>query len=183
MEQLSLDSIWERLADLTAEATRMTEAEAARFGKNPVAKLVGLLPFLASSDEPARTSLAHLAVWIMANRGGARAVFDHKPADDRNPLARLTPIAGFEGGDRRLIEEGLLRLRICMVAGYRRDLGKDRALDAYNPLASGAWNGEASIKALVDSSAANSLALAPGDRTLLDAILPVEEALRGWWDA
>lgn len=158
MDTSALDAIWKRLAATAAEALRMTEGESARFVSNPVARLVGLLPFLAGCDEAERTALAHLATWGVANRGRARAVFDHKPADDRDPLARLAPIADFAGGDRAVIDAGMRRLALCMVAGYVRDRETDLAVGAYNPVAAGIWNADA-LRAELGVATAGSAAV------------------------
>ena len=165
----------------------MSEAEAGRFAANPVARLVGLLPFIAGCEDPARTALAHLATWVVANRGGARTIFDHGPADDREPLARLAPIADFRGGDKKLIDEGLRRLGLSMVAGYERDRDKDRALGQYNPLNAGVWNYEDLMRKLGHSGAVPgatattaAFTAAPG-ASGIDATMSVEAALLGIW--
>jgi hypothetical protein len=178
------EALWKRLAELSAEALRMTEAEAGRFAANPVARLVGLLPFLAGCDDPTRTALAHLATWVVANRGGARTIFDHGPGDDREPLARLAPIADFRGGDKKVIDEGMRRLALSMVAGYDRDRDKDRALDQYNPLNAGVWNYEETVKKLGHTGpvpAAAAKTIAPG-ATGVDAVLSPQAAVTGVWD-
>ena len=173
MDSVILNAVWKNLAHLTSEATRMTEAEAARFGDNPVAKFVGLLPFLAGCQEAQRTALAHLAIWVVANRGGARAVFDHKSADDRDPLARLESISHYLGGDRMVIEAGLRRLALCMASGYLNDKVKDDALGAYNPFSAGAWT--SGILAQLDVPVPASVA------EILDSTLGIETAKLGIW--
>lgn len=168
----------------------MSDEEASRFAANKVARLVGLLPFLAGCEEAERTALAHLATYVIAGRGGARASFDHKPADDRDPLARLETISHFQSGDSRILEAGLRRLALCMVAGYRRDAEKDRAAGAYNPLAAGAWEGEAMVAKLGRSAPRPQGAVAGADQSdateaalaAIDELLSPEAALVMVWE-
>jgi hypothetical protein len=46
-----IDPVWMRLSGIAAEALRMSEGEAERFRGNRVAKLVGLLPFIAGCED------------------------------------------------------------------------------------------------------------------------------------
>jgi len=154
----------------------MSEKEAAAFRANKVARLVGLLPFVAGCDDAQRTALAHLAVFVVANRGESRRVFDHSPTDDAEPLARLRTIADFKGGDAATLERGMALLGLCMVSGYRRDAELDRILDAYNPA-----NVDSSKAAVAESRFREVIAVTKP--TELDAILSIEEAEKGYWQA
>ncbi len=175
VETADIEPTWDRLAALAAEALRMDPDEAARFRDNRVAKLVGLLPFAAGCDDAERAALAHLAVYVVAGRGGARAVFDHAPGDDVEPLARLSTIADFPGGDPDVLARGMALLGLCMLAGYRRDAAKDLASGEYNPINSGAWDSGRVEAALL----ADARAVDPG---VLDAIMTETQALEGYWE-
>lgn len=167
-------SLWDMLAERSAEALRMTEEETRAFRANKIARLVGLLPFAAGCDDAERTALAHLAVFVVANRGQVRRVFDHSPADDAEPLARLRTIADFKGGDAATLTRGMALLGLCMIEGYRRDAELDRLTAAYNPVTSAAAfveNAERSLRQAVDSNASSAL----------DSILTVEEAVGAYW--
>lgn len=153
----------------------MTADEAARFRDNRVARLVGLLPFAAGCDDAERTALAHLAAFVVANRGGARAVFDHAPSDDVDPLARLSTIADFSGGDPGILARGMALLGLCMLAGYRRDAAKDAASGEYNPINSGAWDSGRVEAALL----ADARAVEPAS---LDPIMTETQALGTFWE-
>jgi hypothetical protein len=170
-----IDPLWDRISATTAEALRMTDGETETFKANSIAKLIGLLPFIAGCEDAHRTSLAHLATFILANRGQARGVFDHGPADDGDVLARLRTIADFKGGDRALIDRGMALLGLCMLAGYRRNLAKDALTGEYNPAASGAWPGSAQEKTLKD-------ALAAKPSVEMDAVFTLDLAVRGFWE-
>jgi len=177
MNNTTLDAIWKSLADTTAEVTRMTDAEAARLYANKVAKLVGLLPYLAGCEEAQRTALSHLATWVIANRSAARTVFDHKAADDRDPLARLETLSHFVGGDKAIIDAGMRRLALCMVSGYARDKEKDQALGGYNPINAKTWDESATTARLGAGAAATTPAGAPG----VDGVLSAEAANAAAW--
>jgi len=174
MNLQSVEYLWDHLVGTSAEALRMTEGEAERFRKNRVAKLIGLLPFLASCDDAERTSLAHLGTFVIASRGDARRAFDHKPADDSDPLARLWAISGFKGGDRPILDRGMALLGFCMVSGYQRDAERDRLLGEYNPLVSGVWEETALVISFKQ-------AISAMDSVEMDAVLTAEEAETVYW--
>lgn len=175
MDTTVIGAIWSRLSATAAEALRMTDVEAERFRSSSVAKLVGLLPFVAGCDDPERTALSHLSTWVIANRGRARRAFDHAPADDGEPLARLRTIASFEGGDAGIIARGMALLGLCMVAGYRRDADADALMGTYNPVAEKTWDAdslEADLGATVAAKASAEL----------DAIMTADDAVRSYWE-
>lgn len=152
----------------------MTDAEADRFRANRVAKLVGLLPYIAESKDAERTALTHLATFVLANRGQSRFVFDHKPADDESVLARLRTIADFQEGDAALIARGMALLGLCLLSGYRRDSESDVLLGEYNPLASGAWTFDVQDRVLKQAIDARP-------STEMDTILTADQASGSFW--
>lgn len=169
-----MNALWGKLSDIAAEALRMTDGEADSLRASRVARLVGLLPFLAGCDDAERTALSHLATLVVAGRGQARAAFDHCPADDAEPLARLRTISDFKGGDEAVISRGLALLGLCMAAGYRRDAEVDGLLGAYNPVlaaAEAASRAEATLRRALESGAPNDA----------DTVLSIAEAEKGYW--
>jgi len=169
MNLQSIESLWDRLVVISAEALRMTEAETDRFRGNRVAKLIGLLPFLAGCDDAERIALAHIGTFVIANRGEARRVFDHKPSDNSDPLARLWAISGFKGGDGAILDRGMALLGLCMLSGYRRDTERE-----YNPLGTGAWQGDAMEQAfqkILEATASDTS----------DSILSANDASVTYW--
>jgi len=169
-----LETLWGRLAGMAAEAFRMTDGETDRFRGNRIARLIGLLPYLAGCEDAERTSLAHLGTFILANRGAARRAFDHKPSDDSEVLGRLRTISDFKGGDSAILDRGMALLGLCMLSGYRRDADKDRLTEEYNPIVSGAWEPEETDRALRKMPGAKSA-------DALDAILTPGEASVLYW--
>jgi len=154
----------------------MTDNEFIKFQANSVAQLVGLLPFMAGCDDPERTALSHLATFVIAGRGESRTTFDHAPADDIEPLARLRTISDFKGGDDATIERGMALLCLCMVSGYERDVEKDSRLGEYNPVAAGTWNA-ISLKSELDRT------IAERPSGLLDAVMTQEQARILIWES
>jgi len=170
----SIDRLWKSLSDTAATSMRMTDREAARFQENTVAKLIGLLPFIARCDDAERTALSHLATFIIAGNGESRHVFDHSPADDVEPLARLRTISDFKGGDDCLIERGMALLCLCMVSGYARDIELDAHMNRYNPLTSGGWS-------LAETNRQLGVVLSRGADPVMDQIMTEDSAMRVFW--
>jgi|JFJP01.1.fsa_nt_gi hypothetical protein len=174
MEIELLESLWSRISAISAESLRMTEEETVRFRTNRVARLIGLLPFVAGCDDATRTALSHLATFVIANRGQARHIFDHAPADDADVLARLRTIADFEGGDRAMIDRGMALLGRCMTGGYVRDAEADRMLGEYNPIVTRVWDAtkvQAQYASILDEAEISSL----------DAIMKPHETSGIFW--
>jgi hypothetical protein len=136
------DKIWKELAEKTASAYRMDEAEGAKLLGNRTARLIAAIPFAAGCDHPERTALAHLSTFVLASSESCRRIFDHDRSDDADPLARLAPIADFVGGDRAVIDRGMSLLAVIMTNGYEKDIEKDRKSGEYNPILAGAWKAE-----------------------------------------
>jgi len=96
-------------------------------------------------------------------------------AYDVEPLARLSAIADFSGGDPGILARGMALLALCMLSGYRRDAAKDAAAGEYNPVNSGAWDSGRVEAALL----ADARAVEPG---ALDPIMTEAQALDGYWE-
>lgn len=176
MKQILTDALWGDLAGKVAAAHRLTEAETARFKANRTARLVAAIPYAADCEEPQRSALAHLSIFLLSSSEACRKDFDHKKEDDGNPLRRLAPIADFQGGDKAVIAEGMKRLALAMLNGYEKDRGKDKASGEYNPLNAGTWDYE---KTKATLSAPSAVATAE-----LDAVSAKEESLAGFfWES
>jgi len=171
----SIDPLWKSLSGTIAMSVRLTDGESRRFKANKVAKLIGLLPFAANCDDPERTALSHLATFLVAGSGEARSAFDHTPADDMEPLARLRTISDFKGGDDAIIERGMALLCLCMVSGYERDAEKDSLSGEYNPVSAGTWN-SISLKTELERT------IYERPSGLLDALMTQEEARILVWE-
>jgi hypothetical protein len=131
---------WSQMVDKIADAYRLDKEERQQLRNNKAARLVAGLPFVAGCREPLRTGLSHLSLFVLASTEACRHDFDHKPADNADPLIRLKPISHFIGGDRSVLDEGMARLGLALLGGYRRDQAKDRVSGEYNPLNAGVWD-------------------------------------------
>jgi hypothetical protein len=135
--------VWARIFPLFAENFRLTAEEKERFSQNHVLQLIGYTPWLAGCADKERTALTNMAIYMISSFGESRFVFDHTPADDLSPTARLAPLMNFIGGDKSIINRSMNMLALILVGGYNRDRAKDAASGEYNPLNSGAWNYDA----------------------------------------
>jgi hypothetical protein len=141
---------WDMLCTCVAETFRFTEAEKAAFRRNRTAQLIGALPFAAGCDEPERTALAHLAVYMTELRGGS-GIGGHTPSDNAEPLTRLRLLTSFKGGNQVVIMHGMNKLALIMIEGYERSQAEDARRQVYNPLNDGSWNAEALKAALTQT--------------------------------
>lgn len=167
-----VDFDWAALSELAASALRLEPDEKDRLAASKAARLVAALPYAAGCSKPERLALAHLAtVWI-ASTGPARDAFDHGPEDDASYLTRLAPIADHPGGDRDVVEAGMARLALMMLAGYERDMTADAVAGQYNPINSGAWDPAEARAALREAAESDGA---------LDSIVSAQEAEASWW--
>ena len=67
------DRIWNRLLDMAKEVFSIDEEKTANLRVNPVFKLIGALPFLAGCDEPERTALSHMSIFLLAASPATRS--------------------------------------------------------------------------------------------------------------
>jgi hypothetical protein len=158
---------WETLCESVAETFRFTSQEQTAFIGNRTAQLIAAIPFVASCEEPERTALAHLAIYMTELRGGKR-ISDHTPADNTSPFTRLRLLSSFKGGNPDIIKHGMTQLALVMLAGYERSREEDLRRRTYNPLNDGSWDAEAMRLNLSRDLQAHPCAT-------LDAILPVLE--------
>lgn len=137
--EVSQSFSWKLLVKKTAISFRLDEREVKSLEKTKVAKLIGLLPFIAGCDHPERTALHHLATYLIAAKG-AKEEFFHNVEDNEDILKRLEGINHFVGGDQKILEKGMKLLALVMVHDYKRDIEEDRLKGKYNPITDGAWS-------------------------------------------
>lgn len=138
---------WDHQVSQISESFRFNDKERASLRESKIAKLIGVLPFLSSCENQERTSLRHLATYIIASRG-SKDVFYHNIFDNNDVLSRLYSINTFVGGDKLVIEKGMKLLALNMVHNYLRDIEEDSIRNKYNPIASGVWNYKLIVKEL-----------------------------------
>ena len=133
------EGIWDYLVTEMKKVFRFTRKETKWFKNCKTAKLIANIPFVASCDEPERTAIAHLCMYVAEIRGFEKYC-SHLPSDDSKLFKRLDFISTFEGGDKRIIEYYMNILALIMIEGYHRTEEDDRKKGVYNPFVSGAWN-------------------------------------------
>lgn len=133
------DVTWEYFVQEMKNVFRFTRKETKWFRNCKTAKLIATIPFAAKCDEPERTAIAHLCIYLAEIRGFQK-YYAHLPSDDCDLFKRLGFISTFEGGNREIIEYGMNLLALIMIEGYHRSEEKDKQNGTYNPFVSGTWN-------------------------------------------
>ena len=133
---------WTDLLDRITDIFKMEEARRSTLNSNPVFRLVGALPFLAGCDEPKRTALSHMAIFLLASSDAAKDIYAHNFRDSSVLQRRLEPISHFSGGNPRIIERGMHLLTLAMLSDHLYDAESDKSLNKLNPVAAGHWDAD-----------------------------------------
>lgn len=163
---------WSEMVESVAQLFGMTAEEAEALSHNPVARLVGEMPFLAHAEQAERTAYAHLATFVTAAR--APAVFGHMAGESL--AARLHSVSNFVGGDRAIIARGMHTLELASLADHAADATVDAVSGKYNPLNSGDVDYSAEVHRLTATIEQTPCAE-------MDEILSSADAIRldFWW--
>lgn len=129
---------WERLSDSVGTAFRLTSAEKRILRENPFARLIASLPFLADAEDPERTAVRNLGVYLLSVRGATEPYFDPRPADDGDVFRRLRLCVDMRTQRDDLVHKALAIIAYHMIRDYERDVAEDTAAGRYNPVAAGA---------------------------------------------
>ncbi len=140
-EKFELGPEWNYFVSEISKVFRFTEEETNWLTNCKTAKLIATIPFAAKCIEPERTAIAHLCIYI-AEIKGFQKYFAHQPSDDFDIYNRLAFISTFEGGNKRIIEEGMNILALIMIEGYHQSEKIDSQNNVYNPFVSKTWNYE-----------------------------------------
>ena len=132
------ESTWLDIASHVAASFRLTDQESKILLESRIAKLLASIPFLAGCENPERTSVSNLAIYMMSVNE-SKAFFNATPQDDRSVFARLS-LARFEGGDQAIIDRGISLLAVNMIADYKREVVWDLTNGKHNPIANGTWD-------------------------------------------
>ena len=130
---------WSYLETEISNVFRLSNEEKSHLLDNPTAKLIATIPFEAGCNEPERTAIAHLCLYI-AEIQGFNKYCSHSQNDDKCVFNRLSFISTFDGGDADIIEHGMNLLAYIMIEGYKASQQADIETGAYNPFNSGAWD-------------------------------------------
>ena len=149
------DAIWEYLVLEMKKVFRFTRKETKWFKNCKTAKLIATIPFAAGCDEPERTAIAHLCIYLAEIRGFQK-YYAHLPSDDCDLFKRLGFISTFEGGNQDIIEYGMNLLALTMIEGYHKSENDDKTNGIYNPFVSGKWNYDICVQRIKQSFNKNS---------------------------
>lgn len=130
---------WNYLVNEISNVFRFSDDEKNRFENSYTARLIASIPFEAGCNEPERTAIAHLCLYV-AEIKGFQKYCSHLPSDDSDIFNRLAFISTFEGGNKEIINHGMNILALIMLEGYKNSINKDKIHNVYNPILSGAWN-------------------------------------------
>ncbi|MGL1892017.1 MAG: hypothetical protein OCD02_10340 [Spirochaetaceae bacterium] len=140
-----LEDKWIELVNIVTKQFNYSAKVENKLLKNKIFKLIGMIPFLANSNNPSRTAVMNMSAFLIAATSG-KELFIHNFSDNEYLEKRLDVINHFDGGDKNIIQKGMNLLILAMVSDYKRDLDVDRITNKYNPLSSSIWNYE-TIKA------------------------------------
>jgi len=130
---------WSYLVNEITNVFRLSSKEKEKLNNSITARIIATIPFEAKCEEPERTAIAHLCLY-MAELKGFQKYCSHQPSDDSNLFNRLAFISTFEGGNQEIINHGMNILALIMLEGYKKSEKIDSKNGTYNPLVSKAWN-------------------------------------------
>ena len=130
---------WNYLVDEVSKVFKFDEEEKYQFENSNTARIIATIPFEANCNEPERTAIAHLCLYV-AEKRGFQKYCSHLPSDDSDFFNRLAFISTFDGGNREIINHGMNILALIMLEGYKISSKQDRNNNVYNPILSGVWN-------------------------------------------
>lgn len=138
-DELSVIPEWDYFVSEISKVFRFTKEETDWFKNCRTAQLIATIPFAAECVEPERTAIAHLCIYV-AEIKGFQKYYAHQPSDDCDIYNRLAFISTFEGGNKKIIQEGMDILSLIMIEGYHKSMKKDEKENIYNPFVSKNWN-------------------------------------------
>jgi hypothetical protein len=137
---LKEDLQWKDLCDRLFEALPSLSLYEESVRGNIIARLVGILPFLAKTERPIRDSLSNLSIFIFSYFSESRNLFRQNPMDDEKIFNRFQGMMCFTGGSSAIIDRGLSLIALSLLYSYKKNAGDDLIAERYNPLNSGCWN-------------------------------------------
>lgn len=130
---------WNYFVDEIARVFKLSTSEKENLQTSRVAKIIATIPYVAKTNEPERTAIAHLCLYMSEIRGFEKFC-SHNQNDDLHYMNRLSFISTFNGGDEAIINHGMNLLALAMIEGYNHSSKLDKEKGGYNPFVSKAWN-------------------------------------------
>jgi hypothetical protein len=130
---------WDYFIDELSKVFNLSFNEKEKLQSSKVAKLIAAIPYVAKCNEPERTAIAHLCLYMSEIRGFEKFC-SHNQIDDIYYMNRLSFIATFSGGDEKIINHGMNLLALAMIEGYNQSSKSDKEKGIYNPFVSKVWD-------------------------------------------
>ena len=118
--------------------TEVIGAEAQQYERDPSARLMAAIPFLAGSEDPDRFAVSNLLTFHAAIK--APQIFGHRQADDEDVFRRLATFHIGNHSEPRVVDYGLTLLAMVFLSQLESDAESDRKNKKYNPLNVGKWD-------------------------------------------
>ena len=126
--------VLEHLADVIGD-------DAWRYTKVPAAKLTTAIAYLAGSEDPDRFAVSNMLTFHGMTK--ARALFNHRAADNTDVFRRLATFHFGTLADATVVQQGLTLLALISLSDHESDLEDDQKAGKYNPVAAGQWDPKA----------------------------------------
>jgi len=168
-------SEWIEIVKKLAITFRFTPYERETLLNNNVAKLIGSIPYLAGCENPERTAVSHVSIYLIAKHPVMRGIYDHQKSDDCDIMHRLFDIQHFIGGNKKIIQRGMELLLLTMVSNYHKDQTADALMGKYNPVYTKKWKYHTTAELLI-----KRIKSTPCQE--MDEIFSLENGTEGWWD-
>ena len=131
--------IWDYIVDEAERVFCLTSKEKQSLYSSTTARIIAAIPFAANCNEPERTAIAHIVLYLSEIRGFQKYCA-HNTCDDADIFNRLKPISHFDGGDQKVIEHGMIMLALIMLKNHKNKAEQDKISGSYNPVATTKWD-------------------------------------------
>jgi hypothetical protein len=136
------DSTWESLVCEVLKGMPGIEDNKDFILKHRLCRLIGMLPFIAGTDNPFRDGYTNLSLFLLSKFNPVTDVYSHQHQDDSDIMHTLIPYCHFSGGDEKLLSRGMHLVAMVLLMDYKINRDRDLDQNRYNPLNSGKWNYE-----------------------------------------
>ena len=139
---------WESLVDEVLMGMPQFKDKKQIIQDHRLCRLIGMLPFLASTDNPFRDGFTNLSLFLLSKDSPFGNVYNDQPNEHMDIMRPLIPFCHFSGGDERLLSRGMHLVAMVLLNEYKRNMDRDLDENRYNPLNSGQWNYQAVMETL-----------------------------------
>ncbi|QEN08655.1 hypothetical protein EXM22_11900 [Oceanispirochaeta crateris] len=136
------ESTWRDLVDEVLKGMPGLEKDRNFILKHRLSRLIGMLPFIAGTDNPFRDGYTNLSLFLMSKFNPVGDVFCDGTKNNEDIMLPLIPYCHFSGGDDKILTRGMHLIAMVLLVDYRKKQERDLDENRYNPLNSGQWNYE-----------------------------------------